>query len=328
MQEDPLPFELRSLEVFLCVCESGTMSAAARTLGITQSAISQSIAELEQKMKTTLFDRQTRPLGLTLGGVVLRQRASILLGDARQIGPLLQEVRKGKLPVIRVGLIDSLARLLLPALPTYLRRLADQVSFVSGLTSSHVEDIFGRRLDIFLGIDEFEELDGLETWPLLDEPYVVITPPGTPQLKAIKDLAGLSQSLGFVRYHHRRKIGAAIERHLRRIGVNLPRTEEFDTPYGVTASVAAGSCFAITTPLCIFEAGGLGERIECQRLPGPGFNRRLSLIARRRELARVPKEVAEFSCRLLQESYLPAIAARIPGIEPLISIGDEIQRRS
>ena len=328
MQEDPLPFELRSLEVFLCVCESGTMSAAARTLGITQSAISQSIAELEQRMKTTLFDRQARPLGLTLGGVVLRQRASLLLGEARQIAPLLQEVRKGRLPVVRVGLIDSLARLLLPALPAYLRRLADQVSFVSGLTSSHVEDIFGRRLDIFLGIDEFEELDGLETWPLLDEPYVVIAPPGAPPVKALTDLAELSKSLAFVRYHHRRKIGVAIERHLRRVGLDLPRSEEFDTPYGVTASVAAGNGFAITTPLCIFEAGALTERIECRKLPGPGFNRRLSLIARRRELARVPKEVAEFTCGLLRERYLPAIAARIPGVERAVTIGDDIRRRS
>lgn len=328
MQEDPLPFELRSLEVFLRVCESGTMSAAARTLGITQSAISQSIAELEQRMKTTLFDRRARPLGLTLGGVVLRQRASILLGEARQIAPLLQEVRKGKLPAIRVGLIDSLARLLLPVLPGYLRRFAEQVSFVSGLTSSHVEDIFARRLDIFLGIDEFEELDGLETWPLLDEPYVVIAPPGAPALRTVKEVAELGRSLGFVRYHHRRKIGLAIERHLRRIGLNLPRSEEFDTPYGVTARVAAGGSFAITTPLCIYEAGGLGDRIECQPLPGPGFNRRLSLIARRRELARVPKEVAEFACRLLQEDYLPAMAARIRGIERSIIIGDEIQRRA
>ena len=85
-----LPFELRSLEVFLSVCDHGTMSAAARALGLTQSAVSQTINDLEQRTKTSLFDREVKPLGLTSSGVVLRQRASALLADAHQIAPLLQ----------------------------------------------------------------------------------------------------------------------------------------------------------------------------------------------------------------------------------------------
>ncbi len=175
------------------------------------------------------------------------------MADARQIPPLLREVRKGRLPLIRVGLVDSFAKLLVPALPEYLLGFAEHVSFVSGFTSSHVDDIFRRRLDIFIGIDEFDVLDGLESWPVLDEPYLIITPVGTPPVTAVADLRRLSDSLNFARYHPRRKVGVAIERHLRRIGLDLPRTQEFDTPYGVTASVASGSCWAITTPLCIFE---------------------------------------------------------------------------
>ena len=68
-----------SLEVFLGVCDCGTMSGAARVLGLTQSAVSQTIAELEQRVNASLFDRNVRPLGLTVSGVVLRQRASALL---------------------------------------------------------------------------------------------------------------------------------------------------------------------------------------------------------------------------------------------------------
>ena len=94
-----LPFELRSLEVFLSDSDQGTMSAAARALGLTQSAVSQTINDLEQRTKTQLFDRDVRPLGLTLSGVVLRQRASSLLTDARLITPLLQEVRRREVAV-------------------------------------------------------------------------------------------------------------------------------------------------------------------------------------------------------------------------------------
>ena len=219
---DPLPFELRSLEVFLSVCDCGTMSSAARILGLTQSAVSQTIAELEQRVNANLFDRNVRPLGLTVSGVLLRQRASALIADARQIAPLLRDVRRNKLPLIRVGLVDSFSRLLVPDLPNHLSRFADHVSFVSGLTSSHVDDLLGRKLDILLGVDEFEALDGLESWPLLEEPYVIIAPPQSPAPATVAELAELGRKLKFVRYHPRRKIGVSIERHLRRTGRRTP----------------------------------------------------------------------------------------------------------
>jgi DNA-binding transcriptional LysR family regulator len=325
---DTLPFELRSLEVFLSVCDHGTMSAAARALGLTQSAVSQTINDLEQRTKTNLFDRDVRPLGLTLSGVVLRQRASALLADARQIAPLLQEVRRGRLPLIRVGLIDSFSRLLVPRLPDHLLHLADHVSFVSGLTSSHVDDILGRKLDILLGVDEFDVIDGLETWPLIEEPYLIIAPPGTPAPAEIGDLAALSRALAFVRFHPRRKIGVSIDRHLRRVGVELPRTHEFDTPFGVAATVARGNAWAITTPLCIFEAGDLVRNFVCLPLPGPGFKRRLSLISRVRELARVPRETAEFTVGLLADELVPMMQTQAPWLVPSIAVGKQIDRSS
>jgi DNA-binding transcriptional LysR family regulator len=323
---DPLPFELRSLEVFLNVCDSGTMSAAARALGLTQSAVSQTINELEQRVKTSLFDRNVRPLGLTVSGVLLRQRASALLTDARQIAPLLQGVRRSKLPSIRVGLVDSFSRLLVPDLPNHLRGFADHVSFVSGLTSSHVDDLLGRKLDILLGVDEFEALDGLESWPLIEEPYLIIAPPGTPALAGIADLNDLGRTLPFVRYHPRRKIGVSIERHLRRVGVELRRAYEYDTPFAVAATVAKSGAWAITTPLCIFEAGSLAQDFVCLPLPGPGFKRRLSLISRVRELARVPREAADFAIARLSSELSPAIAEIAPWCSPSIAIGDQIRR--
>ncbi|HVY99118.1 MAG TPA: LysR family transcriptional regulator [Dongiaceae bacterium] len=321
MTDDSLPFDLRSLEIFLSVCDHGTMSGAARVLGLTQSAVSQTILELEQRIHTTLFDRNVRPLGMTLSGVVLRQRAGTLLADARQIAPLLRDVRRGKLPQIRVGLIDSLERLLLPSLPERLLEFADRVSFVSGLTSSHVDDISARRLDIFLGVDEFEALEGLETWPLLDEPYIIVTPRGTPAPARLQDLIELSETLNFVRYHHRRKVGLAIERHLRRIGLDLPRSLEFDTPYGVSTAVAAGQGWAISTPLCVYESGALAEQVECHPFPGAGFQRRLALITRSRELARVPKEVTEIVTERLRGEFIPAVTGNAPWLKRMLVVG-------
>jgi DNA-binding transcriptional LysR family regulator len=293
MRDDPIPFDLRSLEAFLTVCDHGTMAAAARALGVTQPAISQTIAELEERTRTVLFDRSVRPLGLTPSGAVLRQRASGLLADARQISPLLREARRGNLPLLRVGFVESLSRALMPELATHLSTVADYVSFVWGMTASHTGAILNRRLEVFVGVDDIESLDGLEKRQLIEEPYVVHT-----------------------------KVGREVELHLRRVGLDLPRSQEFNTPFGVTSTVAHGASWAITTPLCTYESGISMQRLRIHPLPGPRLRRRLVLIARRQELRRLPLEIARFSRDLLQAKVLPAICEPIPWITQEIDIGD------
>jgi DNA-binding transcriptional LysR family regulator len=292
---DPLPFDLRVLDIFLAVCEAGTMALAARRLGLTQPAVSQAIADLERRTGVTLFDR-TRPLALTSAGGALRQRASALLSEARQIAPLLRETGSSLLPLLRVGLVDSLSRALMAPLAGRLGQMADQVSILSGLTASHVSALLTRQLDLLVGAGDLDDIEGLERWPLLTEPYALLMPAHLPPPSRASDLEALALSMPLVRFSARSVTGMEVERHLRRLRLDLPRRLEFDTPYGVTASVASGAGFAITTPLCILEAAVPLDGLACRPLPGPGVARHLTLIARRNELGRLPREIAGF-CR-------------------------------
>lgn len=295
MREPPptLPFDLRSLEIFLAVCDSGAMSSAARELGLTQPAVSLAIGDLERKLGFDLFDRTVRPLAVTVAGGLLRQRAAALIAEARQIGPLLRETRHGKLPLIRVGLVDSLARALMEPLASYLATKADEVSILSGLTASHASDLLTRRLDLFLGVDDLETWAGLERWQLAKEPYMLVLPAGTDAPRTVVSLRKLAQRLPLIRFSSRSRTGVEIEAHIRRLGIVSPRSFEFDTPYGVTSMVAAGSGFAITTPLCIEEAEVASARLVTAALPGPQISRKLTLVARHRELGRLPRELGE-----------------------------------
>jgi DNA-binding transcriptional LysR family regulator len=287
-----LPFDLRALEIFLAVCEAGTMAAAAQELEMTQPAVSLSIAELERKTSSTLFDRGVRPLALTLAGGLMRQRASALIAEARQIGPMLQETRRGKLPLIRVGLVDSLSRALTVPLAKYLASRADEVSILSGLTATHASELLTRRLDLFLGVDDLEELLGLERWELAREPYVLLLPRKAGGVPSLGDLKALAKSMPLVRFSARSQTGLEVERHLRRLGLDIPRSFECDSPDAVSALVAAGEGFAITTPLCVFEANVPIKRIVVARLPGAQISRKLTLVARHRELGQIPRDLA------------------------------------
>lgn len=297
-----LPFDLRSLEIFLAVCESGAMSTAARALGLTQPAVSLAIGELEKKLGYDLFDRSVRPLAVTVAGGLLRQRAGALIAEAREIAPLLRETEHGKVPLIRVGIVDSLSRVLTAPLASYLADKADEVSILLGLTASHASDLLTRRLDLFLGVDDLEDWAGLERWQLVKEPYMLILPAGAEAPRTVAALRKLAQQAPLIRFSSRSQTGLEIEAHLRRLGVEAARAFEFDTPFGVTSMVAAGHGFAVSTPLCIREAALDGARLVTAPLPGPQISRKLTLVARHRELGRLPRELGEMVRGLLVDA--------------------------
>ncbi len=106
------------------------------------------------RSSASIFSTGTvRPLAVTAAGSLLRQRASALIADARQIGPLLRETAAWKgCRSIRVGIVDSLSRALTVAArrPISRRRPTRSPSCL-GLTASHASDLLTRRLDLVPG---------------------------------------------------------------------------------------------------------------------------------------------------------------------------------
>ena len=110
-----------TLTAFMAVAETGSFSAAAERLFITQPAISKRIALLEQQLDARLFDRVGRQIKLTEAGNALMPRARQVLMDvedmARAIHDLSGEV-SGKL---RIGTSHHIG---LHRLPPVLRQFS------------------------------------------------------------------------------------------------------------------------------------------------------------------------------------------------------------
>lgn len=82
-----MAFTLRQLRYFQAAAESGSVSGAAQTLAISQSAVTEAIRELEADLGVQLFDRHPRGLDITpRGHQFLRHAEAILatVSDARQ----------------------------------------------------------------------------------------------------------------------------------------------------------------------------------------------------------------------------------------------------
>jgi len=86
-----MAFTLRQLQYFIAVAEEGTVSGAAQSLSISQSAVTDAIKELEGDLGVSLFERHRRGLTITHKGHQFYRHANRILGsvsDARRsFGP-------------------------------------------------------------------------------------------------------------------------------------------------------------------------------------------------------------------------------------------------
>ncbi|NWD73539.1 LysR family transcriptional regulator [Pseudomonas gingeri] len=73
------------LQVFVCVIECGSISAAAEQVGQTPSAVSRSLSRLEDKLETTLINRTTRRMDLTEEGKFFFERAKQILAQMDEL---------------------------------------------------------------------------------------------------------------------------------------------------------------------------------------------------------------------------------------------------
>ncbi|WP_454688975.1 LysR family transcriptional regulator [Achromobacter aloeverae] len=97
---------LAQVSVFVRIVELGSLSAAARDLELTPSAVSKSLAQLEQRLGVLLIKRTTRSLKLTDTGKVIFERANTLLADMENT---LDAARQFQCPAGDLRITSSIA---------------------------------------------------------------------------------------------------------------------------------------------------------------------------------------------------------------------------
>jgi DNA-binding transcriptional LysR family regulator len=78
-----MAFTLRQLQYFIAVAEEGTVSGAAQSLSISQSAVTEAIKELESDLGVALFERHRRGLTITHKGHQFYRHANRILADVQ-----------------------------------------------------------------------------------------------------------------------------------------------------------------------------------------------------------------------------------------------------
>lgn len=293
---------LWGIEVFLAVAEERALSAAARRLAVTPSAVSQQLTSLETALGAALVDRSARPMALTPAGTMFRRHAQTILNAEAEARSELAMADLSGLTTLRLGVIEDFDAQVTPLLLQGLAADLKGCRFLLETGASHrlLDQLEARALDMVVAAD-LESETSHEGWrevhPIMAEPFVAVAPKG-----------GNLAELPLILYTARHLMGRQIANHLARQNLKLTHRFELDSYRAILAMVSGGAGWTILTPLALHHASRFREGVDVLPLPFAPFERSLVLSARAGVLKEMPAQVAGRLRKLIVEQVVdPAV---------------------
>jgi len=301
---------LRGLEVFETLARTGSVAATAEQLGLSAPAVSQQLRNLSQVLGVDLIDHSRRPMVLTPAGRLFLGRAEVALQALRAGQRGLSMLDLADLSALSMGVIEDFENEVTPQLALDLAEAMTQCAFRLTTGASHAlhAQIARRDLDIVICAAGSPDPPGTLVHPLIEDPYILAVPAGR---DVSGGLAALSD-LTFVRRDPDQVMGQQIERYLATADLNLPRRFEMDSNQSISALVADGSGWTITTPLSLLRAGRFANRIDAHPLPGAPMSRRIVLYGTEDWTGPIPARIAERARDLIEEHFAEPGRVRMP----------------
>lgn len=187
------PMNFKQLDAFQAIMAGGSTIAAAERLGLSQSAVSRLLAQLEEDLGLRLFVREKGRLVATREAQALLQDAQGLVDSAQCFRRHSEQLRLGgfKRRLLKVALPGTLATTLMPAIAQrFMSEHPDVVlEVLSGSYADTERAILGRDADVGL-VRLPMEMPGLQAGACLESDAVCVMPKGHPleRLEAVGPL--------------------------------------------------------------------------------------------------------------------------------------------
>lgn len=170
---------LRQLEYVVAVAQHLHFRRAAQACHVSQPALSNQVAQVEEVLGVRIFERGNSGVLVTPEGREIVAAARRVLDEAAALGHLARHLREPFTGRLRLGTIPTMAPYLLPAVVSALRRHHPELDLLvdEEQTTSLLDRLRKGEVDLLflaLPIDD----DGLELKPLFDEEFVLALPEG------------------------------------------------------------------------------------------------------------------------------------------------------
>jgi DNA-binding transcriptional LysR family regulator len=247
------------LKIFCDLIELRSFSKAAEKHLLSQSAISQQLAQLELTYKCQLVDRKKRPIELTKEGELLYNAAEDMLDRYEQLKSELNALKSSSRSRINVGAIYSIG---MHTLPNYIKKF--MVSYPK--VNVHIEYFSADRIydlvlasDIDIGLVAVPKRDKrLDVYDFQDEPLVLVCSPKHPLASESQVDIHKLQFERFIGFGENVPTRIWIDNILQRYNIIIRPVMEFDNIETVKRAVEINSGVSILPQTAILQE--LGSR--------------------------------------------------------------------
>ncbi len=297
------------LRNFLAVVQSGSISLAAKTLGVAQPSLSQQVLRLEDELKMTLFSRSARGVALTDAGRVFRDHAREILSAMQRARDHVAAYEATPHGPVNLVVRSSTNRLLgVPLIIACRQRFPEVAIRVQEATSGVIRRSVMAAANVDLAIAFCAEWDKPNTaWParrIGDETLFLIGRGG--EFGEV-DARGIALKRVSADFPHRvNLIVPSVARHLQATGddgrplvFGFPVGMEIDSLSQILTLVGAGQGYSILSYGGARELLGVG-RLSAARIEGVDLKRSISIMRNTaKPVTRASLEVEDLVVELL-----------------------------
>ncbi|WP_108783675.1 LysR family transcriptional regulator [Pontivivens insulae] len=147
MNWNSIAFDWNQARAFLATAETGSLTAAAKVLNMTQPTLSRQVAALEETLGVTLFERSGRAMTLTQSGADLVEHVRDMGLAASRFSLGASGHAQDVTGTISLSVVDVLAAYVLPDILADIRKIAPGVTF-EVIVSNELSNLARREADI------------------------------------------------------------------------------------------------------------------------------------------------------------------------------------
>jgi DNA-binding transcriptional LysR family regulator len=294
-----------NLKLFLDIVKNKSVSRGASLNGISQSAASQSIQDLERRFGVALLDRTTRPLALTPAGKLFFELCRDVLRRAEHFQVQFENLKESVEGTVRVASIYSVGL-------SEMSRLQDE--FAARFPHSELHVDYLRPDKVYEAVVADQADLGLVSYPVgtkdlavipwREEEMTVAAPPSHPLAAKAVLLPADLDGQDFVGFDEELMIRRELDRFFREHSIEIRLAMQFDNIQMIKEAVALGSGISIL-PARTMQAEIAQGRLVSIPLHAPELVRPVGIVHRKRK--RLSHAVQSFLELLLEQ---PAPVAR------------------
>jgi LysR family transcriptional regulator, nitrogen assimilation regulatory protein len=221
--------QFRQLRYFVKIVEAGSFSRAASVVHVAQPALSQQVAELEERLGVTLLQRSARGVLPTAAGEVLYKEASAILHQLDQLPTIARSDSSEPEGIVSIGFVSSIAPKLVGGFLEQCRTQFPKITIrVSDSDSLGLESRISSNNVTLAVLYEDEFVTPLTRKPLFKQKMFVISRkpvPGLPDVVTLEQLAQIPLVLPALTNGRR----ALIERTFSHAGLTVQLALEADS---------------------------------------------------------------------------------------------------